>query len=393
MGKTTVYLHIGAPKTGTSALQYFLLKNHDVLSSKGIEYPVHPVDPNGISSGNGEQLFRSLMEDDYTRAKNFIEEVLKSSSAKTVISSEYLYGLGEACMPILKEFLSQADVKIIVYFRRQDSRIASAYNQWIKRLNLTCKISPWVAKELSHQRFSFEAIEKWSRHFGKDNMHIRVYEKQQFVGGDIFSDFLNILGLAMTEKYERPPKRINTAYRTEALEFMRLLNLLSPDVDKIQVDHLLQSYSECMETEEHWPYSLMSPADRHKIIEYFSEANAVIARDYLGRSDGRLFFESLPDLNEPWKPYPGLSDNEVRQIASFMTKKDYQLSRQIGLAITQALESQDKDIQKAAATLAMGLDLFIPNYTFLQQSIIDLRRYCHHRLQRTYHKLLKKLTK
>jgi hypothetical protein len=393
MSKTTVYLHIGAPKTGTSALQYFLLKNRGVLTSKGIEYPAHPVDSNWISSGNAEPLVQSLKERDEFQAKCTIEDVLRCDSEKVVLSSEYLYRLDESCIKTLKELLSPVSTKIIVYLRRQDFSGMSAYSQAVKRAKITSETKPWIMEQLSTGRFSFKEIAQWSRYFGKENMTVRIYEVQQFIGGNIFSDFLNILELPMTEEYERLPKRINTAYRMEALEFMRLLNFLPLDINTIQVDHLLQSYSECMGTEGDWPYSLMSPVDRRKLIEYFNEANAVIARDYLGRPDGRLFYEPLPDTNEPWKPYPGLSVNQVRQIASYLAREDYRLSKQIGLAITQVFDTQDKYIQKAVSTLVAGFELFMPGHYNLRRCIIDVGMYCRYRLQRSYRKLQKKLNR
>ena len=38
----TVYLHIGMPKTGTTALQMFLPLNEEALSQNGFSYPLMP---------------------------------------------------------------------------------------------------------------------------------------------------------------------------------------------------------------------------------------------------------------------------------------------------------------------------------------------------------------
>ena len=47
-----VILHIGAPKTGSSALLNFFLKNREQLASAGYYYPEHGFDVNGISGGH-----------------------------------------------------------------------------------------------------------------------------------------------------------------------------------------------------------------------------------------------------------------------------------------------------------------------------------------------------
>jgi hypothetical protein len=56
---------------------------------------------------------------------------------------------------------------------------------------------------------------------------------------------------------------------------------------------------------------LLSPQQRRDIISPFEESNAKVAREYLGRSDGRLFYAPLPDLQEPWKPYEGLTMEKI----------------------------------------------------------------------------------
>ena len=36
---STVYIHVGTPKTGTSAIQVFFTKNRKLLKEKGVCYP------------------------------------------------------------------------------------------------------------------------------------------------------------------------------------------------------------------------------------------------------------------------------------------------------------------------------------------------------------------
>ena len=48
----TIFIHVGPPKTGTSAIQNWFSKNADMLRTKGLFYPEHALDPNGVSSGN-----------------------------------------------------------------------------------------------------------------------------------------------------------------------------------------------------------------------------------------------------------------------------------------------------------------------------------------------------
>ncbi|MEI8640730.1 hypothetical protein P4S68_04950 [Pseudoalteromonas sp. Hal099] len=52
-----VVIHIGPPKTGTSAIQYCLQHDRPRLAEHGIYYPKHTTDINGISSGNLNSIY------------------------------------------------------------------------------------------------------------------------------------------------------------------------------------------------------------------------------------------------------------------------------------------------------------------------------------------------
>lgn len=388
MDNVTVYLHIGMPKTGTSALQYCLLKNRDQLYRMGIDYPPHPLDPNGISSGNAEQLVRALKNGNTSEAKQIVTEILNSSCSTIVLSSEYLYRAGEACLAAIKELFETANIKVILYLRRQDFLLVSSYNQGVKRAKRTSQMNLFIHEAALH-RYTFEEVHTWASCWGKENINLRIYEKQQFVDGNIFSDFLDAIGISLTPEFELPPKRINTAYRIDAFEFMRQLNFLALPVDSALVDRVLQSYSESTGYDDDWPYLLISPEQQRNIVNSFTETNAAIAREYLGRKDETLFYDPLPDIDAPWKPFPGLTEQHVRRIASYMTKKDYTIAKYVGQAINEGLKSNDGEVRAAAETLSPGLDYFLPKYPFLAESI----RYLKHRLRRIHQKISKKLNR
>ena len=57
---TELILHVGAPKTGTSAVQRHFHAQADVLRRHGIHYPHHHLDANGVSGGHGDLLAQAL---------------------------------------------------------------------------------------------------------------------------------------------------------------------------------------------------------------------------------------------------------------------------------------------------------------------------------------------
>jgi hypothetical protein len=259
-----------------------------------------------------------------------------------------------------RDILTNIDTKVIVYLRRQDYWLMSAYQQQVKMYSVTSNINDWFTEEHKKERYWYKPVPLWAKLFGKENVIVRPYEVQQFVGGNIFSDFLDILGFALNDLFEVPPKRVNAAYRTDALEVIRLINFLPLATEnRSHLYTLFQRYSEYLGKEEDWPYTLFSPAKRHQIAKLYDQENQTIAKEYLSRNDGQLFYEPLPDLNEPWKPYPGLSEESIRKIADFVLRNDIQTSIQIKRAVSMGLKSKEAAVKTASNRLLSGFIVFI----------------------------------
>jgi hypothetical protein len=347
--KRKLYLHIGKHKTGTSAIQFFLLKNHDRLSQKGFAYPKHKFDANYVSSGNAAVLTQ-LVQNDFSQAQAFTDNILKTGEEKIILSSEFLYVLDYPGIEKIKSLFQNLSTKIIVYLRREDYLMSSGYNQMVKRRGVTENILDWWPKNLDQIRWSDTQLANWSDVFGEENIIVRPYEKGQFYSGDIFSDFLHALGLDLTEDFELPEKKINVSYRADTLEFMRLFNRLKFEEKQLkQLDWALQDYSaNC--NENHWPYGPLPSSDRIKIIEHFAEVNASIARKYLKRNDGRLFYDPLPAIHEDWKPYK-LQKEDACRINTFLANKWPDLYDVVFHDIIKAQSSNDTRISNAANQL------------------------------------------
>src|SRR5574337_886262 len=95
-----IILHLGMPKTGTSALQVFFARNHAALQECSIDYLQIGEFGLGlkgsISSGNGSHLARTLLPaaapariaDGEHHEREFIAAVDKSISDVGLVSSE-----------------------------------------------------------------------------------------------------------------------------------------------------------------------------------------------------------------------------------------------------------------------------------------------------------------
>lgn len=90
------------PKNGSSALQSFFAKNIENLKHEGIDYPsfidLISAKNDGITSGNGAMIARTLLDKNHLIYLNdsevglqseLIDFVLKSSCNRILISSEF----------------------------------------------------------------------------------------------------------------------------------------------------------------------------------------------------------------------------------------------------------------------------------------------------------------
>ena len=218
----TLYLHIGTPKTGTSALQYFCAGNRKILEEKGIYYPDLGFRFPDIGKHRNAHFLsykeyinkKEKLRDHEVERKIREEGIQKLEEAfqthdTILLSDEHIWNEKEMTgetLPALQQRFKEQDVqiKIIVYLRRQDQVIQSFWAQKIKESS-TITFDNYMKKEkYRHFRLDYAArLQEFADIVGMDNLIVRCYEKQQYLGEQktIMSDFLHILGLEITEEY------------------------------------------------------------------------------------------------------------------------------------------------------------------------------------------------
>lgn len=318
----TVYLHIGLPKTGSTVLQYFLYNNTDVLLQHGIAYPDFGLRYKNESAHlsfrkNGRFLIApniicgkrdfSRPVDEYAPTLDKIAELGKTYD-KILISDEGIWKISqnrENFWPDLKADLTSRglDLKLIVYLRRQDSFVQSIYAQRVKEMKKSFTFEEYLASEAAEWPLDFKKrLDYISGIAGKEAMIVRVYEKAQYKGGyeenTLFSDFLDIFGLTPDDGFHIELQQSNASFGGTYLELKRLLNLLP---ESINGSALQKTMYEIVSWDPHAQKSskttyFKSKEEQQAFLDRFAESNSAVAREYLGREDGRLFYEEVPDL-------------------------------------------------------------------------------------------------
>lgn len=307
-----IFVHVGPPKTGTSAVQKWFGENTDFLKSKGVLYPSHRIDENGVSSGNLRKLYEVIpnhkIKLNENRLKSLLSEFKKSDCKILFLSSEFFFKE----MKVLKRNIP--NVKFIVYLRNPMDIRESSYNQSVKRHFKTDTLSFGLANKIQYM----DKLVDYANEYGNDDLIIRLYGTKYFRHQNIVSDILEQLGIDMRINVPL----INNSYQFEALEFKRWLNRY--DLTKFQpiIDKYLQKYDRGISN-----YSLIPQKEYIKESKHLSK----LMNTYLKRLKLAELSPIIDDmLHSAQKPHVPQVINEVQflDVCNFlqtMLKRDYYL--------------------------------------------------------------------
>ncbi len=299
MGK--IYMHIGTGKTGSSAIQAFLSLNYKLLKKNGILFPSPPniekQQPFQTTSGNGTEILK-LMQ---LNLIDELEEKIKQYSKMkldVLISSENIINLIPICFDDIIRLAKKYNIIFIVYVRRPDEFLLSEYNQKVKNHGESENL---LIREDMHPIYG--ALYKMVKQFDKENLIIKPYEKQQFKGGNIYSDFLEAIGLEFTDKYKLPNKVVNPSLSLDAMEYKKTINSIEGygevnlNADRVLINSYILDYvvNEKKEGKAFQSTDIIGKEKREEILKNYDSLNKAIATKFLDREDGKLFFNEVSD--------------------------------------------------------------------------------------------------
>lgn len=232
-----IVIHCGPPKTGSSAIQNWMISNQEFLRKRGILYPDHVSDFNGISSGHvGLFLDRSDGESKFQHEKflSLVEQFNSSNSEILFLSSEYFF------YQIEEFFKYKLNYCFLVYVRPEIEYVESIYNQSVKRNGQTNPIE--ARKELAC--LTINRIIKLVSEYDSSRFMLRGYGAKDYFDNSIIQDVVEqCLGLSDFDELANSKKVVNPSYAFECLEFKRWLNRVVGTEFDNRLDPLLQSFS------------------------------------------------------------------------------------------------------------------------------------------------------
>lgn len=244
-----LYLHIGTPKTGTTAIQAFCFANRELLENGGVYYPVEEevwdrADAALPQAGNVDKIFSP---DSILNVKEKTEELYNITNAydNVIISSEDIWlGHYEVMADIIKglyELDHTLEIHVIVYLRNQADYFESWYRECVETFVATISYSDMLENLLNGVTIAendpvlikrgwyscdyykgIVSIHKALRENGR--LHIRNYDKIKAAKKDIILDFFEIIGINISDKYERSKHWANPSLDFKMLEVKRIIN-------------------------------------------------------------------------------------------------------------------------------------------------------------------------
>lgn len=231
----SLLLHIGLSKTGSSSIQRVLAQQRQALQALGVYYPTsagwanHALLP-ALVCGNKRLLwaFHPIVWEGTTpeaRLARFAAEwraemdALPPWATRAIVSAEQIGMLmrTDADCLALAAFLRRDfdDIRVLVYLRRQDLHLASAYSQWLRGGVIRPAEVPAGGTDIFPEYDYGEIVRRFGVAFGPDRVIPRIFDRKDLAGGDVVEDFFTVAGFRVEVPPEDPHKNANLSLSLE----------------------------------------------------------------------------------------------------------------------------------------------------------------------------------
>jgi len=309
MTKPKIWLHIGIPKTGTTAFQSFCILHEDKLARQKFLYP--QTGRRGVAHHElawaitevGPKVDRAI----YAELK---AEILSSGATDIIISSEVFFVTPN--VKILSALLSDFDVRILAFLRHQLVWYPAMYQQYIKQneYRLHDKLEESAVMDVPYVHLDYhKQMSIWAEGFGKDAITAFPYPESTAAKKDkttikpkrdTISLIFNSMGLKTALKWPRPEDvgQTNLSLNADELELVRLSNEIDFEAtDRSRLLYALQRTSARRPKQDRVPpiYFLSDDMIR-KIANGPCASNSELSE--FTENPGKPFFDSFPDLDD-----------------------------------------------------------------------------------------------
>jgi hypothetical protein len=300
-------LHIGSAKTGTSSIQALLHRNRRRLADLGYLYPrtpgerrhrrlglfIQPDDALDDTPGWKRQRFSSPEAFRKAFRRRLFTEINRSGLSRVLMSEETLYGSPEEALRRLSRLIAPIarSVRLVVYLRRQDDHLVSRYQQLVK-VGETRRLADRTRQiDFSKTYDHFARLGTWKHLVEPDEFVVRRFERDSFVDGSLYQDFLDAAGInAQADELEPVEEPLNESLDAEAVEFLRILNIVRAENDTAAIlppgnrPLVVQ-----LAAASRGPTLTLPAPILDEFMARWEQSNQRVAREIVGDESGQLF--------------------------------------------------------------------------------------------------------
>jgi len=302
----TVYIHIGPHKTGTTTIQSGLAINEKTLRRQHVLAPMSGR-PYLNNAGNHNLSWELRIPNnpgvkpEYGTWKDLLREIKKNRQIqKFILTSEDFCLLDEVSIRTIREYLSDYQVKVIIYLRRQDEAHQSLWVEFAKNswnLPIVGSFEEWLEEyDYAIRNYNYlEIISKWEAVFLQENMILRIFETSHFKPS-LFHDFLSLCDIQHNGIIT--PEHSNISPGVKTIEAIRLLK------NHIDFSHLVEKKWNPMAmrliefgAKQGWndtKVNYLSEELSSKIMRRHETANSILAKKYFNRD---VLFDKSKDVS------------------------------------------------------------------------------------------------
>lgn len=231
---TQLILHIGHPKTGTTALQRGYLHQRKALAERGILYPFLNKESDRHSALTPALIGKDFVPGDVAffpqwpgddvigQSRHMWADVQAQIAAHephtVVLSGEGFFTLQrrwqmEEMCKVLQPVFDK--ITVVAYLRSPQARFLSLYQQGLKTAG---------SRQPLYARAYMPVLSVWNR-YGPGELKLHVFDRKQLIGGDVAEDFATRYtpdGLDLIQA--RGERELNQSLSAEAMAVLESLN-------------------------------------------------------------------------------------------------------------------------------------------------------------------------
>lgn len=312
-----IIFHIGTGKTGTTAIQNTLHYNRKKLVKRyGVLYPVMEIMPfvgkkeipashcayfgklKSEDSEDGVSIFYQDLERALLMAKKKNAKIILFSCENIFINSSVF---SELFFKALKK-IKASKVRFILYLRRQDLVLESAWKQWGAKDPNHATIQDYKMSAHAQNLLDFKThLDRWLTYFEADQFQVQTFEKSHLRRKSVIPSFFHQLGLSDSniKSLQKPSiRKSNTGYSDDVLHLLRLYK--QDDIHDNTLHKLLNRAlpEKYLKQDPFQDYGILKLSEREELLRMYRADNQSIANAFF--NDGRedLFLDDVESPNK-----------------------------------------------------------------------------------------------